>query len=324
MSSSIDQIKAPIDEELKIFQKKFKASIKSSVPLLDKITAYMVKKKGKQMRPIFVLLSAKLFGEITEEVYRSASLVELLHTATLVHDDIVDDAMKRRGIFSINALWKNKIAVLVGDFILSKGMLLALENEDFKQLKIVSRAVKEMSEGELLQIEKTRKLNLDESVYFEIIKGKTASLIASCCANGAAANTFDQAMIDKMWAFGEALGIAFQIKDDLLDFGNYDIGKPKGIDIKEKKMTLPIIYMINNAKASLRRKYINTIKRYNNDNDKVSWLIDEVHQSGGIQYAKDKMQEYKLSALTTLETMPEGEAKIALKALVEYTIDRKK
>ena len=324
MSSSIDQIKAPIDEELKIFQNFFKASFKSSVPLLDKITAYMVKKKGKQMRPMFVLLSAKLFGEITEEVYRSASLVELLHTATLVHDDIVDDAMKRRGLFSINALWKNKIAVLVGDFILSKGMLLALENEDFKQLKIVSRAVKEMSEGELLQIEKTRKLNLDESVYFEIIKGKTASLIASCCANGTAANTDDQAMIDKMWAFGEALGIAFQIKDDLLDFGNYDIGKPKGIDIKEKKMTLPIIYMINNAKASLRRKYINTIKRYNNDTDKVSWLIDEVLKSGGIQYAKDKMQEYKLSALTTLDTMPEGEAKIALKALVEYTIDRKK
>ena len=324
MSSSIDQIKAPIDEELKIFQKKFKASIKSSVPLLDKITAYMVKKKGKQMRPMFVLLSAKLFGEITEEVYRSASLVELLHTATLVHDDIVDDAMKRRGLFSINALWKNKVAVLVGDFILSKGMLLALENEDFKQLKIVSRAVKEMSEGELLQIEKTRNLNLDESVYFEIIKGKTASLIASCCANGTAANVENKDLIDKMWSFGEDLGVAFQIKDDLLDFGDDDIGKPKGIDIKENKMTLPIIYMINSADSSLKRKYINIIKRHNTDTDKVNWLIDEVHQSGGIQYAKDKMQEYKLSALTTLETMPEGEAKIALKALVEYTIDRKK
>ena len=324
MSSSIDQIKAPIDEELKIFQKKFKASIKSSVPLLDKITAYMVKKKGKQMRPMFVLLSAKLFGEITEEVYRSASLVELLHTATLVHDDIVDDAMKRRGLFSINALWKNKILVLVGDFILSKGMLLALENEDFKQLKIVSRAVKEMSEGELLQIEKTRKLNLDEPVYFEIIRGKTASLIASCCANGAAANTDDQAMIDKMWAFGEALGIAFQIKDDLLDFGNSDIGKPKGIDIKEKKMTLPIIYMINNANASLRRKYINTIKRYNNDNDKVSWLIDEVHKSGGIEYSKEKMQAYKQEAIAILNSFEDSMAKQSLLDLVEYTIERKK
>jgi len=324
MSSVIKSIQAPIADELILFNKKFKGYLKSSVPLLDRITSYMVKKKGKQMRPMFVLLSSKLFGEVTQEVYRSASLVELLHTATLIHDDIVDDSMKRRGLFSINALWKNKVAVLVGDFILSKGMLLALENEDFKQLKIVSRAVKEMSEGELLQIEKTRNLNLDESVYFEIIRGKTASLIASCCANGAAANTDDQAMIDKMWAFGEALGIAFQIKDDLLDFGNSDIGKPKGIDIKEKKMTLPIIYMINNANASLRRKYINTIKRYNNDNDKVSWLIDEVHKSGGIEYSKEKMQAYKQEAIAILNSFEDSMAKQSLLDLVEYTIERKK
>jgi len=324
MSSVIKSIQAPIADELILFNKKFKGYLKSSVPLLDRITSYMVKKKGKQMRPMFVLLSSKLFGEVTHEVYRSASLVELLHTATLIHDDIVDDSMKRRGLFSINALWKNKVAVLVGDFILSKGMLLALENEDFKQLKIVSRAVKEMSEGELLQIEKTRNLNLDESVYFEIIRGKTASLIASCCANGAAANTDDQAMIDKMWAFGEALGIAFQIKDDLLDFGNSDIGKPKGIDIKEKKMTLPIIYMINNANASLRRKYINTIKRYNNDNDKVSWLIDEVHKSGGIEYSKEKMQAYKQEAIAILNSFEDSMAKQSLLDLVEYTIERKK
>lgn len=324
MSSVIKSIQAPIADELILFNKKFKGYLKSSVPLLDRITSYMVKKKGKQMRPMFVLLSSKLFGEVTQEVYRSASLVELLHTATLIHDDIVDDSMKRRGLFSINALWKNKVAVLVGDFILSKGMLLALENEDFKQLKIVSRAVKEMSEGELLQIEKTRNLNLDESVYFEIIKGKTASLIASCCANGAAANTDDQEMIDKMWDFGERLGIAFQIKDDLLDFGDDDIGKPKGIDIKEKKMTLPIIYMINNTDPSTRKKYINTIKKHNNNKEKVNWLIDEVHKSGGIQYSKEVMQQYKQEALDILATFPESEAKFSLKELVEYTIDRKK
>lgn len=324
MSATMNNIKAPIDQELKVFQKKFKASMKTNVALLNTITAYVVKRKGKQMRPMFVLLSAKLFGDINETVYRSASLVELLHTATLIHDDIVDDSNKRRGFFSINALWKNKIAVLVGDFILSKGMLLALENEDYKQLQIVSRAVKEMSEGELLQIEKTRKLNLDESVYFEIIKGKTASLIASCCANGAAANTDDQEMIDKMWDFGEKLGIAFQIKDDLLDFGDDDIGKPKGIDIKEKKMTLPIIYMINNTDPSTRKKYINTIKKHNNNKEKVNWLIDEVHKSGGIQYSKEVMQQYKQEALDILATFPESEAKFSLKELVEYTIDRKK
>lgn len=324
MSATMNNIKAPIDQELKVFQKKFKASMKTNVALLNAITAYVVKRKGKQMRPMFVLLSAKLFGDINETVYRSASLVELLHTATLIHDDIVDDSNKRRGFFSINALWKNKIAVLVGDFILSKGMLLALENEDYKQLQIVSRAVKEMSEGELLQIEKTRKLNLDESVYFEIIKGKTASLIASCCANGAAANTDDQEMIDKMWDFGERLGIAFQIKDDLLDFGDDDIGKPKGIDIKEKKMTLPIIYMINNTDPSTRKKYINTIKKHNNNKEKVNWLIDEVHKSGGIQYSKEVMQQYKQEALDILATFPESEAKFSLKELVEYTIDRKK
>lgn len=317
-------IKAPIEQELKTFEKRFKASLKSTVPLLDKITAFMVKRKGKQMRPMFVLLSAKMFGDITDEVYRSASLVELLHTATLVHDDVVDDANKRRGFFSINALWKNKVAVLVGDFILSKGMLLAIENGDFKQLQIVSKAVKEMSEGELLQIEKSRKLNLDEDVYFTIIRQKTASLIASCCANGAAANSKDEEIINKMWTFGEKIGIAFQIKDDLMDFGADDIGKPKGIDIKEKKMTLPIIYMINNADSSMRRKYINTIKRNHDDKESVAWLIEEVHKSGGIEYSREKMLQYKQDALNILNEFPDSDAKMALRELVDYTIDRKK
>lgn len=322
--ADLKTIKAPINEELKTFDKRFKQSLKSSVPLLDRITSYMVKQKGKQMRPMFVLLSAKLFGDINEKVYRSASLVELLHTATLVHDDVVDDANKRRGLFSINALWKNKIAVLVGDFILSKGMLLALENDDFKQLKIVSKAVKEMSEGELLQIEKARNLNLDEDVYFTIIRQKTASLIASCCANGAAANTDDQTMIDQMWEFGEKVGIAFQIKDDLLDFGDDEIGKPTGIDIKEKKMTLPIIYAINHADKSTKRKLINGVKKHHNNKEKVREIIDVVRASGGIQYAQEKMQEYKNDALAILEKMPESEAKASLKELIYYSIDRKK
>lgn len=324
MSSDLKKIKEPIASELKVFDRRFKDFMKSSVPLLDKITAYIVKRKGKQMRPMFVLLCAKLFGEIDEQVYRSAALVELLHTATLVHDDVVDDAYQRRGFFSINALWKNKIAVLVGDFILSKGMLLALDNDDFRQLKIVSRAVREMSEGELLQIEKTRKLNLDEEIYFTIIRQKTASLIASCCSSGAASKTEDQQLIDRMWAFGEAIGIAFQIKDDLMDFGAQDIGKPKGIDIKEKKMTLPIIYMINNASKSEARKYINTIKRHNNDKEKVNWIIQEVHKSGGIEYSTKKMQEYKVKALDILNSFPESKARASLQSLVEYTIDRKK
>lgn len=320
----INEIQAPIEKELKIFEKKFKSTLKSNVPLLDKVTSFMVKRKGKQMRPMFVLLSAKLFGDITETVYRSASLVELLHTATLVHDDVVDESNKRRGFFSINALWKNKIAVLVGDFILSKGMLLALENEDYKQLKIVSRAVKEMSEGELLQIEKARKLNLSEDVYFTIIRQKTASLIASCCANGAAANTSDQMVIDKMWEFGEKVGIAFQIKDDLMDFGEDEIGKPKGIDIKEKKMTLPIIYAINQADSSTKRKIIYSIKKYHNNKDKVNEIIQIVRASGGIEYSKKVMHRLKDEAIDILMTFPKGEARTALKEMIHYSIERKK
>ena len=258
---TVNEIKAPVAHEMEQFELKFKSSMKSTVPLLDKITRYIVKRKGKQLRPMFVFLAAKVCGEMNESTYRAASLIELLHTATLVHDDVVDDSNERRGFFSVNALWKNKIAVLVGDFLLSRGLLLSVDNQDFQLLGLVSNAVREMSEGELLQIEKARKLDIDEAVYYEIIRKKTASLIASCCACGAASVTSDAAVIEKMQSFGEAVGIAFQIKDDLFDYGDgSNIGKPTGIDIKEKKMTLPLIYALNNASFMEKRRVINIVK----------------------------------------------------------------
>jgi octaprenyl-diphosphate synthase len=323
--SIIDQIKAPIASEMETFESKFRDSMKSKVPLLDKITHYIVKHKGKQMRPMFVFLSAKLTGTLNESTYTAASLIELLHTATLVHDDIVDDSTERRGFFSINALWKNKIAVLVGDYLLSRGLLLSVDNNEYRLLQIVSNSVREMSEGELLQIEKARKLNIDEAIYFDIIRQKTASLIASCCACGAASVKADEAVIERMRLFGEKVGIAFQIKDDLLDYGmGVDIGKPVGIDIQEKKLTLPIIYVLNNSSFFERKKIVNIIKNYNDDLDKVSWLIKHVIDKGGIQYATQKMMEYKDSAIEILHEFPDSEARKSLELLVNYTIDRSK
>lgn len=324
MKSTVEQIKAPVAQELELFEGKFRDSMKSSVPLLDKITAYIVKRKGKQLRPMFVFLSAKMCGELNESTHRAAALIELLHTATLVHDDVVDDSNMRRGFFSVNALWKNKIAVLVGDYLLSRGLLLSVDNNDFHLLQIVSRAVREMSEGELLQIEKARRLDIQEPVYFEIIRQKTASLIASCCASGAASVTRDETIIKKMHQFGEYTGIAFQIKDDLFDYGSGDIGKPSGIDIKEKKMTLPLIFALNKADRSEKRRIINIIKNHNEEPEEVQKVIQFVTTSGGLEYAAEKMNEYKNKALQILDEFPESAAKASLIQLVNFTVERTK
>ena len=323
--SLVNQIKAPIKNEMDSFESKFKTTMASKVHLLDKITHYIVKRKGKQMRPMFVFLSAKLCGELNESTYRGASMIELLHTATLVHDDVVDDANMRRGFFSINALWKNKIAVLVGDFLLSKGLLLAVKNEDFHLLKLTSRAVEEMSEGELLQIEKARRLDIVEDVYYEIIRKKTASLIAACCAVGCSSVSKDEELIQKMWNFGEAIGIAFQIKDDLFDYQKQGlIGKPVGIDIKEQKMTLPLIYALQHCDKNTRKSVINTIKRHHNNPKKVKEVIAFVRESGGLEYAEKSMYEYQAKAIEILSTTADSEAKTSLQALIKYVIDRKK
>jgi octaprenyl-diphosphate synthase len=315
--------KKVIGKELERFEIHFKDAVKSRVALLDRIMQYIVKRKGKQMRPMFVLLSAKLNGEINDASYRAASLVELLHTATLVHDDVVDDALERRGFFSINALWKNKIAVLVGDYLLSKGLLLSLENKDFEILTILSDAVKKMSEGELLQMEKTRNLNFDESVYYEIIYGKTASLLASSCAAGASSVTKDPEQIQKMKDFGEYVGMAFQIKDDLFDYGDELIGKPTGNDIKEKKLTLPLIHILQKCSPALKKEIIYIVKNNNNDKRKVKFVIDHVKQLGGIEYAHAKMIEYRDKALIVLNSFPPSMTRDALEELVRYTTDRK-
>lgn len=323
--SIVAEIKQPIEEEMKIFEERFRRSMKSSVPLLDKITHYIIKRKGKQMRPMFVFLSANLLGKVNDSTYHAASLIELLHTATLVHDDVVDDSHKRRGFFSLNALWKNKIAVLVGDYLLSQGLLLAVNNEEFDMLKIVSTAVKEMSEGELLQIEKSRNLNMEEKIYFDIIKGKTATLIAACCAAGAASVTNDQTVVEKMRQFGEKVGIAFQIKDDLFDYGyGQNIGKPTGIDIKERKTTLPLIYALNTVGWLERRKMVNIVKNHNTNPKKVAELIQFVKDKGGIDYAHQKMMEYAEDAKQILRDMPSNSANEAIFKLVDYTINRKK
>ena len=314
--------KKVIGKELDLFEAHFKEAVKSRVSLLDRIMQYIVKRKGKQMRPMFVLLSAKLHGEINDASYRAASLVELLHTATLVHDDVVDDATERRGFLSINALWKNKIAVLVGDYLLSKGLLLSLENQDFNTLTILSNAVKKMSEGELLQIEKTRNLNFDESVYYDIINGKTASLLASSCAAGAASVTSNEEIIQKMKSFGEHVGMAFQIKDDLFDYGDAKVGKPTGNDIKEKKLTLPLIHILQKVPKHLKREIIYIVKNNNNDKEKVKFVIDHVKSYGGIEYAEAKMIKYRDNALAILNSFPASPAREALEELVRYTTDR--
>lgn len=324
MVKSLSTIKAPIAKELKDFEMHFRDSMRSQVPLLDKITFYIVRRKGKQVRPMFVFLSAKLCGETSDSTYTAASLVELLHTASLVHDDVVDDSYERRGFFSINALWKNKIAVLVGDFLFSRGMLLALKNKEFRILEIGSEAVKAMSEGELLQIEKARRLDIKEEVYYEVIRQKTASLIAFACSAGAASSTKDEALIQRMLLFGEKIGIAFQIRDDLFDFGTDDVGKPLGIDIKEKKMTLPLIYALENTDKSTKRHIINMIKRHSNKPEKVKEVIDFVRQSGGLEYTRKAMYRFRDEAFELLHQFPPSEVRQSMEDLVIFVTDRKK
>jgi octaprenyl-diphosphate synthase len=326
MKISLNDIQAPVAAEMQQFETKFRASMQSRVLLLDKIMSYIVKRKGKQMRPMFVFFMAKLCraGEITEATYRGAALIELLHTATLVHDDVVDDANYRRGFFSVNALWKNKIAVLVGDYLLSKGLLLSLQNDDFDLLKIVSNAVREMSEGELLQIEKARKLDITEDVYFDIIRQKTASLIASCCAVGAASVNSSLETIEKARLFGEKVGIAFQIKDDLFDYGTAEIGKPVGIDIKEKKMTLPLIFALQNTDWLTKRKMIYLVKNNNGKSERVSQVIEFVKKSGGLDYAIQRMNQYYQEALEILHTFEPSPSRTSLEQLLAYTIEREK
>lgn len=314
--------KQVISKELILFEAHFREAVKSRVALLDRIMQYIVKRKGKQLRPMFVLLCARLGGEINDSSYRAASLVELLHTATLVHDDVVDEANERRGYFSINALWKNKIAVLVGDYLLSKGLLLSLNNKDHEVLRILSEAVRQMSEGELLQIEKARNLNLNESVYYEIINGKTASLLASACAAGASTTFEDPIQVEKLRSFGEKVGMAFQIKDDLFDYGNANVGKPTGNDIKEKKLTLPLIYTLNNCSASLKKQLIYIIKNENTNKEKVQFVIDNVVAVGGIKYATEKMENFRDEAMAILHTFPDSNIRQALEELVLYTTDR--
>ncbi len=322
---TLNEIKAPVGQHMKEFEKEFRQAIKSKVALLDTIMRYLIKRKGKQMRPLFVFLSAGVFGNINESTYRAATLIELLHTATLVHDDVVDDSDMRRGFFSINALWKNKIAVLVGDYLLSRGLLHALSHDEFELLKIVSNATREMSEGELLQIEKARRLDIEENIYYDIIRKKTASLIASCCASGASSAGQDKETVEKMHRFGELTGMAFQIKDDLFDYSkSLETGKPNGIDIKEQKMTLPLIYTLNNVGKSDKRKLISTVRKHNTDHKRVAQLIQCVKDTGGIDYAYSKMLEFRDQAIGVLDEFPRSDEKKSLIDLVNFTVERKK
>ena len=318
----IDQLKRPIREEIELFEGKFSKAMSSKVALLNRITHYIVNRKGKQMRPMFVFLTAKLLGKTNERTYRAASVIELIHTATLVHDDVVDGSDKRRGFFSINALWKNKIAVLVGDYLLSKGLLLCIDNKDFDLLEIISVAVREMSEGELLQIEKARSLDINEKIYYEVIRKKTATLIASCCALGACSVDASQNDIKEMTYFGEKIGMAFQIKDDLFDYGQQRIGKPTGIDIRERKMTLPLIYAMEQASSSERRWLKRNLKKNNKKKKTVKEVIAFVKLKGGLEYSINKMHEFQQQAISILDSFPASESKDSLKKLVSYVIDR--
>ena len=324
MSEAIKTIQAPIAEELVYFDKYFRSSMQTRVALLNRATNYLIKRKGKQMRPMMVLLSAQMCGGITPRTYRGAAMAELLHTASLVHDDVVDDSNQRRGFFSLNALWKNKISVLVGDFLLSRGMLMALEYKDYQLLHILSDAVKMMSEGELLQMEKSRMLNIDEAVYLDIIRQKTASLFASCCQTGAASATEDEEVQERMRLFGEKVGIAFQIKDDLFDYGADDVGKPLAIDIKEKKMTLPLIHVLNKSSWRERRKLINIVKNHNTNPKKVAYLIDHVKANGGISYSQEVMLQYVADSEEILNDFNDSPAKSSLIGLIRYAVERKK
>lgn len=323
----VEQIKEPISLEMELFETKFRDSMSSKVALLNRITHYIVNRKGKQMRPMFVFLTAKMVsgGTVNERAYRGAAVIELIHTATLVHDDVVDDSNRRRGFFSVNALWKNKIAVLVGDFLLSKGLLLSIDNNDFDLLKIISVAVREMSEGELLQIEKARRLDITEEVYYEIIRQKTATLIAACCSLGACAvSPEDKEVIERLRKFGELIGMAFQIKDDLFDYTDDAIGKPTGIDIKEQKMTLPLIYALNNCSSSEKSWVINSVKNHNKDKKRVREVIQFVKNKNGLAYAEQKMVQFQKDALHLIEDFPQSSYKDALTLMVNYVIERKK
>ena len=321
---TVELIKLPIKNEMELFEKKFSNLMISKVSLLNRITHYVVNRKGKQMRPMFVFLSAKIISSeiVSDKVFRAASIIELIHTATLIHDDIVDSSNMRRGFFSLNALWKNKIAVLVGDFLLSKGMLLCIDNDDFDLLKIISSSVKDMSEGELLQIEKARRLDIDEQTYFEIITKKTASLIASCCALGAAASNGSKDQIEFFRKLGEKVGIAFQLKDDLFDYGDKKIGKPVGVDLKEKKLTLPVIYAINNSSKSKKKWLINSIKNHNKNNKVIKEVIDYVKAVGGLEYSNNKLNLIHQSALNDLKELDESVYKESLIKLINYVIER--
>ena len=319
----MDFVKNIIGKELSTFEKKFEDAVRSNTPMLDRILKYIIKRKGKQMRPMFVFLSAKLVGEINESTYRAAALVELLHTATLVHDDVVDESMERRGFFSINALWKNKIAVLVGDYLFAKGLDIALKENQYEILSILNSAIKELSEGELLQIEKARKLDITEAVYFDIIRQKTASLIAASCAAGAASVTTDKTMIARIKQIGEWIGIAFQIKDDLFDYGDDAIGKPTGIDIKEKKMTLPLIYTLHHTDRATKSEIINIVRNHSDDRKKVRQVIEAVRTHGGLDYGTKVMKEYALKADQELQLFPDSVARESLRALIDFTINRK-
>ncbi|TYB78249.1 polyprenyl synthetase family protein [Bizionia myxarmorum] len=322
----VEQIKQPVAYEMELFEQKFQLAMSSKVALLNRITHYLVNRKGKQMRPMFVFLVAKMVsnGEVSERTYRGASVIELIHTATLVHDDVVDDSNRRRGFFSINALWKNKIAVLIGDYLLSKGLLLSIDNNDFDLLKIISIAVREMSEGELLQIEKARKLDITETVYYEIIRQKTATLIAACCSLGAASVKPASDHVERMRKFGELIGMAFQIKDDLFDYGTEKIGKPTGIDIKEQKMTLPLIYVLNTVSKKDKNWLINSIKNHNKDRKRVNQVITFVKDNGGLDYAIVKMKAFQAEALEILNTYPKSDFRDSLELMVNYVIQRKK
>ncbi|HOB24424.1 MAG TPA: polyprenyl synthetase family protein [Kaistella sp.] len=324
MANIVEEIKKPIATEMKLFEQKFYESMQSNVPLLDKVTRFIVTTKGKQMRPMFVFLCSKLVGEVNEKSFRGASMIELIHTATLVHDDVVDESFKRRNFFSINALWKNKIAVLVGDYLLSKAVLLSTDHKDFDLLAVISRTIREMAEGELLQLEKARKLDITEDVYYEIIRQKTATLIAACCEIGVLSNNADEKMAAKMKEFGTLTGMAFQIKDDLFDYITSNIiGKPVGIDIKEQKMTLPLIYTLRTANETDRKYYFNTIKRYNNDTKRVKELVEFVKKSGGLDYAIGVMKDFHQKAKDILNEFPESESRQSLHLMLDYVIERK-
>ena len=324
MANIVEEIKKPINSEMKLFEQKFYESMQSKVPLLDKVTRFIVTTKGKQMRPMFIFLCAKLLGEVNEKTYRGASMIELIHTATLVHDDVVDESFKRRNFFSINALWKNKIAVLVGDYLLSKSVLLSTDNKDYDLLSVISRTIREMSEGELLQLEKARKLDITEEVYYEIIRQKTATLISACCEIGVLSNNSDEILAKKMRDFGTYTGMAFQIKDDLFDYLSSNvIGKPVGIDIKEQKMTLPLIFTLKNCSENDRKYYFKTIKNYNNDKKRVKELIDFVKKSGGLEYAIGVMKDFQQKAKNILNDFPDSQAKISLNLMLDSVIERK-